>query len=149
MKDWAPISLRLILGFSFGYHGCPKIFSSEEREGFVGMLQMIGVPLPEVMAWAVGLLEFLGGIGLILGLFVQIVGVLLTLDMLVAMFTVHLPQGFNFMQITGMTDAGPTFGMPGYEVHLLYLAGLAALILGGAGACSLDRVLRSPRSQHE
>jgi putative oxidoreductase len=91
------------------------------------------------MAWAVGALEFVGGLALIAGAFVVIFGSLLTLNMLVAIFTVHLPQGFNFMHITGMTETGPTFGMPGYEVPLLYVAGLLVLVFGGAGALSVDR----------
>ncbi|MCH7803312.1 MAG: DoxX family protein [Acidobacteria bacterium] len=127
------------MGFGFVYHGFPKLFLPGEREVFVGMLRTIGVPQPGLMAWAVGALEFVGGLALIVGAFVVIFGCLLTINMLVALFTVHLPQGFNFMHITGMAETGPTFGMPGYEVNLLYIAGLLVLILGGAGAFSVDR----------
>ena len=139
MKNLAPLFPRLILGFGFVYHGFPKLFLPGEREAFVGMLQTIGVPQPGLMAWAVGALEFVGGLALIAGAFVVLFGSLLTLNMLVAIFTVHLPQGFNFMHITGMTETGPTFGMPGYEVPLLYVAGLLVLVFGGAGALSVDR----------
>jgi len=139
MKNLAPLFPRFILGFGFVYHGFPKLFLPGEREAFVGMLRTIGVPQPGLMAWAVGALEFVGGLALIVGAFVVIFGCLLTINMLVALFTVHLPQGFNFMHITGMTETGPTFGMPGYEVTLLYIAGLFVLILGGAGAFSVDR----------
>ncbi len=146
MKDWAPLSLRLILGFGFLYHGFPKIFSTEGHQAFAGMLQMIGVPLAGLMAWIVGFVELIGALALISGAFVVIAGVLLGMNMLVAMLTVHLPQGFNFMHITGMTEAGPTFGMPGYEVNLLYIAGLVALILGGAGNLSVDQMLSGHKS---
>jgi len=139
MKNLAPLFPRFILGFGFVYHGFPKLFLPEEREAFVGMLRTIGVPQPGLMAWAVGALEFVGGLALIAGAFVVIFGSLLTLNMLVAIFSVHLPQGFNFMHITGMTETGPTFGMPGYEVPLLYVAGLLVLVFGGAGALSVDR----------
>ena len=139
MKNLAPLFPRFILGFGFVYHGFPKLFVSGEREAFVGMLRTIGVPQPALMAWAVGALEFVGGLALIAGAFVVIFGSLLTINMLVALFTVHLPQGFNFMHMTGMTETGPTFGMPGYEVNLLYIAGLVVLMLGGAGALSVDR----------
>ena len=139
MKNIAPLFPRFILGFSFVYHGFPKLFLPGEREAFVGMLGTIGVPQPGLMAWAVGALEFVGGLALIAGAFVVIFGSLLTINMLVAIFTVHLPQGFNFMHITGMTETGPTFGMPGYEVPLLYVAGLLVLVFGGAGALSVDR----------
>ncbi len=139
MKNIAPLFPRFIPGFGFVYHGFPKLFLPGEREAFVGMLQTIGVPQPGLMAWAVGALEFVGGLALIAGAFVVIFASLLTLNMLVAIFSVHLPQGFNFMHITGMTETGPTFGMPGYEVPLLYVAGLLVLVFGGAGALSVDR----------
>ncbi len=139
MKNLAPLFPRFILGFGFVYHGFPKLFLPGEREAFVGMLRTIEVPQPGLMAWAVGALEVVGGLALIAGAFVVIFGSLLTINMLVAMFTVHLPHGFSFMSITGMTETGPTFGMPGYEVNLLYIAGLVVLILGGAGAFSIDR----------
>ncbi len=139
MKNLAPLFPRFILGFGFVYHGFQKIFLPGEHEAFVSMLRTIGVPQPGLMAWAVGALEFVGGLALIAGAFVVIFGSLLTINMLVALFTVHLPQGFNFMHMTGMTEIGPTFGMPGYEVNLLYISGLVVLILGGAGALSVDR----------
>jgi len=43
------------------------------------------------------------------------------------------------MNVTGMTDAGPTLGMPGMEIPFLYIAGLLALAIGGAGAWSVDQ----------
>ena len=139
MKNIAPLFPRFILGFGFVYHGFPKLFLPGEREAFVGMLGTIGVPQPGLMAWAVGALEVVGSLALIAGAFVVIFGSLLTINMLVAIFTVHLPQGFNFMHMTGMTETGPTFGMPGYEVPLLYVAGLLVLVFGGAGTLSVDR----------
>lgn len=139
-SEWAPIPLRLILGFGFVYHGFPKLFNAQEREGTVGMFQGLGIPMPEMSVWLVGIVEFVGGLALILGAFVAIFAALNLVSMLVALFVVHLPNGFNFMNITGMTPEGqPEFGMPGYEVNLLYIAGLLALILGGAGAMSVDQ----------
>jgi len=127
-NDWASLPLRLILGFGFAYHGYPKLFGGHEM--FVGMLTNLGIPAPGLMAWLVGLLEFFGGLLLIAGAFVSIVAILSIINMMVAMFTFHLSNGFNFM-------ASP----PGYEVNLLYIAGFAALLLGGAGAVSVDRWL--------
>ncbi len=108
---------------------------------FLGMLQNIGVPAAGLMAWVVGIVELLGGLALILGAFVSVASALLIIDMLVALFTVHLPNGFNFIHVTGMTDAGPQFGMPGYEVNLLYIAGLLALFLRGPTHMSVDQRL--------
>lgn len=137
---WGPVVLRGIVGIGFVYHGFPKVFSSSGHDGFVGMLTGIGIPAPGLMAWVVGLLEVFGGLALIAGAFVTIAGVLLAIEMLVAIFKVHLAHGFSFVNITGMTEAGPQFGMPGYEPPLLYLAVLVALILGGPGAWSVDEM---------
>jgi putative oxidoreductase len=144
-SDWGSLPLRLVLGFGFMYHGLPKLFSSETRAGFVGMLQSVGIPASGLMSWVVGIVELFGGLLLIAGAFVTIISVLGILNMLVAMFTVHLPNGFNFIHITGMGEGGPTFGMPGYEVNLLYIAGFAALILIGAGTLSVDRMMAEKR----
>ena len=145
-SKWAPLPLRLIIGFGFVYHGFPKLFSAGGHEMFLGMLQNIGVPAAGMMAWAVGAVELLGGIALIVGAFGSIASALLIINMLVAMFTVHLPNGFNFIHITGMTDTGPVFGMPGYEVSLLYLAGLLALFLRGPSHLSVDEALAKRRN---
>lgn len=138
LKNLAPLSLRLILGISFVFHGFGKLFSSQGHEMFVGMLSGIGVPLPGVTAWLVGFVEFFGGLALLAGAAVAIVGGLQLIVMVVALITVHLPAGFSFMNIIGMTETGPQFGLPGYEVSLLFIAGLIALIVGGAGALSID-----------
>lgn len=137
--QWVPLPLRLVLGFGFIYHGFPKLSSIADHGRFAGTLQGIGVPASDAMAWIVAMIEVVGGLALILGTLVAIASAVLTIHMLVAMWTVHLPHSFSFMNITGQTESGLTFGMPGYEVNLLYIAGLLALILGGAGAWSLDR----------
>ena len=141
-KQWAPLPLRVMLGIGFVFHGWPKLFSSQDHQGFVGMLGALRVPAPEITAWIVGLAETVGGVALIVGAFVAIASVLLIVDMLVAMVTVHAPNGFNFIHITGMGKDGPVFGMPGAEVNLLYIAGLLALVIGGTGAWSVEALLR-------
>jgi 2-haloacid dehalogenase len=61
--------------------------------------------------------------------------------LVVAMFTVHLPYGFSSIKLVAVTNAGAQFGPPGYEVDLLYLACLAALVLGGPGPFSVDGLI--------
>ncbi len=139
-----PLPLRILLGFSFLYHGLPKLAGG--HAGFMGMLQKMGMPAPDLLAWLVGLLEVVGGIALILGAFVSIFTVLLVIEMLVAMFTVHLPAGFGFINIIGSTPQGPQFGPPGVEVSLLFIAGLLALLLGGPGPLSVDERVWKPES---
>ncbi len=68
--------------------------------------------------------------------------------MLVAMFTVHLAYGFSSIKLMGISGSGPQFGTPGYEVNLLYIAGLLTLVLGGAGPFSVDRVLARRKARH-
>ena len=138
----APLFLRLVLGFGFAFHGFGKLFPEGGHANFAGMLSGLGVPAPDLMAWFVGVLEFGGGIALILGLWVPILTALLTVNMLVAMFTVHLPAGFNFMNITGMTASGPLFGLPGFGGNLLYIAGLLSLFASGPGAYTIAGLTR-------
>jgi putative oxidoreductase len=138
-QKWAPLPLRLIIGYGFLAHGWAKL--SRGPEGFARLLEQIGAPLPEVTAWVSTLTEILGGLALLAGAFVAIVSLPLIVMMLVAMFTVHLRYGFSAINTIGLTADGPQFGPPGIEVNLLYIACLLALILGGAGLCSIDRLL--------
>jgi putative oxidoreductase len=67
--------------------------------------------------------------------------------MVVAAITVHWPFGFSSIKLLSVTANGPTFGPPGYEVALLYLAGLASLALTGAGPISIEALLRRRRDR--
>jgi putative oxidoreductase len=138
-REWAPLPLRLVIGYGFVAHGWAKL--SRGPAGFAKLLEQIGAPLPEATAWLSTLTEVLGGVAILVGAFVAVVSVPLIVMMLVAMFTVHLRYGFSAVNTIGLTAEGPQFGPPGYEVNLLYIAGLLALILGGAGPFSIDRLL--------
>jgi len=138
-RQWAPLPLRLVIGYGFVNHGWAKL--SRGPGSFAQLLEQIGAPLPEVTAWVSTLVEILGGLAILAGAFVAAVSVPLIVTMLVAMFTVHLRYGFSAINSIGLTAEGPQFGPPGYEVNLLYIAGLLALILGGAGPVSIDRLL--------
>jgi putative oxidoreductase len=61
--------------------------------------------------------------------------------LLVAIVTVHLPNGFSSIKLQSVTATGAHFGQPGYETDLLYVAGLLALVLGGTGPLALDRLI--------
>lgn len=135
----APLPLRLMIGIGFLVHGWPKLFSAAGHRAFAGALAGLGVPLPHELAWVIGILEVGGALLLLAGAYVALVSVALILEMVVALALVHGPQGFSVIHITRMTAAGPQFGMPGYELNLLYIAILAALVLGGAGSWSVDR----------
>jgi putative oxidoreductase len=137
---WAPIPLRLIVGYGFMEHGYAKL--SKGPEVFATILHSIGVPAPHFMAWLTILTELIGGLAVLLGAFVALVSLPMVALLLVAMFTVHLPYGFSSIKIMSVTSGHAQFGPPGYEVNLLYLACLAALVLGGSGPMAIDRYLR-------
>lgn len=99
------------------------------------------------MAWATILIELVGGFAVLIGAFVSLVSIPMAATLLGAMFTVHLPYGFSAINLQGVTADGPQFGKPGYEVDLLYLACLAALVLGGSGPFAVDELLAKVRSR--
>jgi putative oxidoreductase len=142
-EHWAAIPLRLIVGYGFMEHGYAKIVHGPEN--FVGILHAIGVPAPTLMAWATILVELVGGLAVLAGAFVPLVAVPMAAVLLVATFTVHLPNGFSSIKLLAVTAAGARFGQPGYETDLLYLACLAALVLGGSGPLAIDDVIRKRR----
>jgi putative oxidoreductase len=137
-SQWALLPLRLVIGIGFMAHGWAKL--SRGPSGFAKLLTQIGAPLPEATAWVSTFVELLGGLAIFVGAFVEVVSAPLIVMMVVAIFTVHLKYGFSSINTIGLTPNGPQFGPPGYEVNLLYIGGLLALILGGAGALSLDRL---------
>ena len=141
---WAPIPLRLIVGYGFMEHGFAKL--ARGSDAFATILDAIGVPAPHFMAWSTILIEVIGGLAVILGAFVALVSLPMAAVLLVAMFTVHLPYGFSSIKLMAVTAAGAQFGPPGYETNLLYLACLAALVLGGSGPLSIDDLIRKRRN---
>ncbi len=137
---WAPIPLRLIVGYGFLQHGVAKL--SKGPESFAAILHAIGVPAPHLMAWLSILTEVFGGLAVLLGAFVPLAGLPMAAVLIVAIFTVHLPNGFSSIKLMSVTAGHAQFGPPGYETNLLYLACLAALVLGGSGPMSIDGYLR-------
>ena len=136
---WSPIPLRLIVGYGFMQHGFSKL--SRGPDEFVAILHAMGVPHPHFMAWLTILTELLGGLAVLLGAFVRIVSMPMVAVLLVAMFKVHLPYGFSSIRLLAVTPTGAKFGPVGYEIILLYLACLAALIIGGPGPFAIDGLI--------
>jgi putative oxidoreductase len=136
----------MILGVGFMVHGWAKW--SRGPAVFAELLKQAHVPLPLANAWLVTLLEIFGGLALLIGACVTIISIPLILSMLGAMFTVNIKYGFSAVNTIGLTSAGPQFGPPGYEINLLYIAGLVVLILGGAGPLSIDAPRSRRRQRH-
>lgn len=119
--------LRVVIGVIFVAHGAPKLFGGGV-EGLTQFLGQLGVPLTTVAAWVVTLLEFFGGLALIMGFLVVPVALLFCVHMLVGIVLVHAPNGFYVI--------GP--GQGGVEFNLLLLAGLLTLMLAGPGFAAVD-----------
>jgi putative oxidoreductase len=123
-------------------HGYAKL--ARGPESFTNILHALGVPEAGLLAWATILVELLGGLAVLLGVFVRLASAPMAVVLLVAIFTVHVPYGFSSIKLMSVDAAGAHFGPPGYETDLLYLAGLLALVLGGAGPLAADRLVRGP-----
>ena len=135
-QKWVLLPLRLIVGLGFIAHGSAKW--SRGPANFGKLLYQVGIPLPTTTAWVVTLVEMFGGLAILVGAFVAIASIPLMVSMLVAMFTVQLRYGFSSVNTIGLSASGPIFGPPGYEINLLYIAALLALILAGPAALSVD-----------
>lgn len=128
--SWALLLGRWILGVIFLAHGYQKFFEIGV-ENVAGFFQGIGIPAPLFFAWVVSLLEFFGGIALILGIFTRWASLGFVVIMLVAIFTVKLPVGLI---------APPGQGA-GYELDLALLGLALMLLLTGPGPLSLERAV--------
>jgi putative oxidoreductase len=146
IRQWAALPLRLIVGYGFIAHGYAKVMNGPER--FAASLHALGVPAAHAMAWVTIACELLGGLAVLVGAWIPLVSVPLSAILLVAAITVHLPYGFSSIKLREVTSAGPQFGPPGYETDLLYIAALAALVLGGAGPLALNQWPSSKQRPH-
>jgi putative oxidoreductase len=138
-NDTAIAILRLVLGVIFFAHGAQKMLGWFGGYGFSGTMGFFtGVMhIPALFAFIAIVAEFFGGLGLILGLLTRVAAFGIFSNMVVAVAMVHGQFGF-FMNWTGAQKG------EGYEYHLLVLATTAFLMIRGAGAASVDRLLSSP-----
>jgi putative oxidoreductase len=136
------LALRLVVGAGFIVHGVAKLTRGPEH--FAAILAAMGIPFPTVAAWTTSLAELLGGVALVLGLWVPAVAVPLAIVMVTAMVGVHWRYGFSSIRLLALTSAGAEFGPVGYELNLLYLGALLTLALHYPSPFSLD-ALRAKR----
>lgn len=121
-NKFVPLLLRIALGAVFIVHGYAKLTGMDGTIGFFGN---IGIPLPAFSAWLVALVEFLGGISVLLGIFTRISAGLIAIVMVVAMITVKFAQGFS----------------GGWEFDFVLLMISLALVIKGDGEFSLGKVV--------
>ncbi len=123
LKPLALLLLRLTLGIIYIYHGYPKLFGQTDR----WILAFPRMGFPWYFAYIAGVLEFFGGCLLIVGLFTRIAGLLLMIEMGVAIWRVHLTKG--------------VLAVNQYEFPLALAAAAFALAVLGAGVASVDRAI--------
>ena len=128
--------VRLVLGVTFFMHGAQKMLGWFGGHGFQGSMgfftQQLGIPAP--LAFLAICAEFFGGIGLIVGLLSRIAAFGIIVNMAVSIATVHHVNGF-FMNWSGQQKG------EGFEYHLLAIALGLVVLIKGAGALSIDRML--------
>jgi putative oxidoreductase len=116
-------ALRLAVATIFIKHGAQKLFVFGFA-GVTGAFTHMGVPLPGVTGPFIALLEFFGGIALVIGLLTRLIALGFVCDMLGAILLVQLKSGFSH-----------------YELEFLLLWSSLALVLTGAGEFSVDALL--------
>ncbi|MFQ5828591.1 MAG: DoxX family protein [Candidatus Methylomirabilia bacterium] len=121
------LPLRVVVGVVFLVHGGQKLFVFG-FSGFAGFLSQQGIEPAIFWSVVVTLVEFLGGIALVIGLLTRWAALLLAIDMLVAILVVHLAAGF--------------FLPKGSEFALTLLAACLTLLLAGSGPLAVDRAAK-------
>ncbi len=129
------VPLRVGVGLLLAGYSFPLVFTRGGHADFAHMLSSVGLPAPDLSAWGVGLLELVGGLALVAGAFVEVVAAVLALEMLVRVVVIWL-EGKGFPQPLPNEPA-----LPGYEMNLMYIGCLAALVSAGAGRFAVDQWL--------
>ncbi|RKR05057.1 putative oxidoreductase [Flavobacterium sp. 90] len=134
-ESYAPLILRLILGFVVLMHGMQKLFGLFGGLGFSKTMLFFteSVGLPWIMGFLIITLETAGAIALIIGLGTRLIAfsyIMLPLGMI---FTTHLKNGF-FMNWFG------TLKGEGYEYFILWIGMALALFILGGGKYAIDKI---------
>jgi putative oxidoreductase len=125
LKSLALLLARLVLAYGF-YE--PAMMKWSDISAVAEWFGSIGIPLPTLNAYMAASTEITGVVLLTLGLFIRAISIPLIVVMIVAIFTVHLPNGFNA-------------GNNGFEIPLYYMLFLFIFLSHGAGKFSLDNLI--------
>ena len=128
--DLTSLILRVTLGVIMVSHGIPKI---KKRE-VLGKKWNDHYGVPKATIWLTGILQIVGGLALIVGLFTSLTALILTLDMLGALFICI----FNSHHREPFNSVTP---VKGWDINLLLVGSLVAVVLLGGGKWSLDALL--------
>lgn len=132
-SEWAPVIIRVALGVVFIMHGAQKLFGAfggPGIEGVVGFVGSLGFTPALFWAWTLALVEFIGGVLLVAGVFVRSIAFLIAIDMIVAWMMVHGSKGFFV-------------GSGGYEFVFVLLAMSLAVMLHGSDKMSVSKLFKA------
>ena len=124
-SKWGMLPLRIVVGLVFLMHGCQKLFVFG-LGGTADIMGKLGLPLPVLAASVVIIVELLGGLAILLGMFTRLAGGLLAFEMVVAILVARLRGGF--------------FAPYGYEFELTLLGACLTFALIGPGRISFEEV---------
>ncbi|MBD3789529.1 MAG: DoxX family protein [Campylobacterales bacterium] len=125
LQSVALLGARLVV--AYGFYG-PAMMKWSDIHAIAVWFGTLGIPLPTLNAYMAASTELSGVILLSLGLFTRLISIPLIIVMIVAIITVHLPNGFNA-------------GNNGFEIPLYYMLFLTIFASFGAGKWSLDHLL--------
>ena len=126
-----PLLLRLIIGWVFFYHGTQKLFGWFDGPGIENATEFfrtLEIPMPELAVYVAAWIEFVCGSLLVIGLFTRPASLLLTIVMAVAIYSVHLKNGFSMSN-------------NGYEYQAVLGVATIAFMFAGPGRLSFDRLI--------
>ena len=125
-KDIPLLLIRLVLAYGFYGTAMMKLNNIDSVAEWFGSM---GIPFPTLNAYMAATTEISGVVLLTIGLFNRIISIPLIIVMLVAIFTVHISNGFEA-------------GNNGFEIPLYYLLMLLVILFNGAGRISADFMLK-------
>lgn len=121
--SWLVVPLRLILGILFVIHGYPKLKSPERTATHFLKLK---IPMPKLSAITIAIIEFFGGIALIIGFLTRIIAALLVINTIIIAYKKKTKSKETFIEK--------------YGFELILIAVLITLVLLGAGNLSIDKM---------
>ncbi len=127
--SYLALTLRVFLGISLVLHGYPKLKGGWRQAG--QWMKSMGIPASTAVLAT--LLEFFGGLGLIIGLIVPVIALFLIIQFasIIAMKKSKMKARYISMEP----------GKPTYEIDVFYLALALVLLVLGAGVLSIDSIL--------
>jgi putative oxidoreductase len=131
-REWAPLPLRLVLGGGLMYHGGIKLFAAGGHANISHLVDALGLPVADALGWLTGVVEFGGGLGMLVGQWTRISAGINVLNVAILLVLAAIRGGIP----EPLPGGDP---LPHAEFAALILAAALALTLTGGGRWSLDR----------